>query len=1437
MKINKPINKFIIATATVAVSSGVIIGGIKLYAANNELGLYSIQIQNREQNFVTNKNQIALAAFLTAQGEQVANFDLKAIDDKSIEKPIVLAAEQPGTTRRFTSEQFLNYFVERFDRQTPTFIVQIGQMTFVNEYWDALDPQEFIEYARWFINNVSWGPDAISLQRFALKRGVTRSGNNLLLGQHNSQRKEDTRIEFFPDSFFGSFPIHSDISGKGNAPDNLTYKIFNTPLSKEQLDLYLNTIPQQQVLTNWDKNHSIGGIPATNLLINQKFYKYDLNKILLDTFANIAEKQTDVVEQTTQSQQNQAASTPKTQDVISQEITKKLESLKNKNDDFIIAVDESLSLEDIKVKFSAAALILADTLKLQLPKDFSLIFDDSLLQQKYTLKAIEKDPNFPSVDSEGLPQANITFSFQLDGENQQTTLETQNGALQRQQEGEQTQEASEATTYQKTFFINQEKTVNLTSLLVAELNLIIKKEVDKIVKNGFYDLYNINQGLNQKIGIYQGENQQFAKFFPLDEQSDSLHAQYEYLSNFNSKYYQSATIIKTEKVSPTVFELTVQFEDKSEKTFTFNLDSKAADFEAQLEAFRSYKIAIGFLNRSVPRVIQEVDTTIDGKATTLYNIYTDVFDNLIDTVLKNKPFVASKLNGSYLDSQIDATTGLKSFSHKRGEHFGFSPESRISYISLLKASTPEFKTTGINYLKYVGAHEYGHHHTLQYAFNVSDPKNNIIINALPSVGQPSVQSLYNIDALQLYLDARSSGLKIEKGTPKGETDQQGVFPVFSYDNNKNKNSRFETTSDIFGSSENRNVDNVIADPTRRFLQTFDGLKQAAKLRNLKLYDLFLLNSIDAESGTINPGIEGRAKFFRHSDKLIQQIANSSGAQELQTSSNDNKQEDKKETDGFVDAREIKELYSDSIKDGLGNIIEFNDRGEPIVAEFENNGDGTFSDLKVKIFYPNGQPVIDVKTFKKEDSLQELQTNISAVQKRFRDQIVTNFNNNGWNTTKNFTNKFVLSTPEYKDTLEQILSNPIVKSAYVGTSLDKKSSLDINNLEVKLNIDEKAYDVYKFFSELDNKTFTRNTSDTLYTVFNFFKTRLAAIKSGDITEDKLKKAKNSRPQRPDIFAQFDIDEIKQIVQAKSLSIDKLLPILKQNSQSLNSNLNTTLLSQLTNFGFQRSDDLLKKLNSIGSFEDSLIRKMSSVLESIIFYKTRQLNSILDIFKYAIEQQLSTQRTRIPTGQRQDLARIRRVISIGINLLKERFRTKLFQSLSQNANSIFQFAAKDSQQKYSSDKIFSFVGSDLNDYLRRFDLKIDLTKQSLTSSQAQTQEIYLARSAVFFGSQPYGKLIQGNSASYYQNPKYDYFAQVNSRFSSTVDQSEFKENVPFSSLNRIAPLANLLKLNQIVAEITPSKNPTPPAPKTATKQEEKKTTRIFWFSIWVFIQNKY
>lgn len=83
------------------------------------------------------------------------------------------------------------------------------------------------------------GPEIITLKEFFDCKGVELRGNNLTLGSHSNIDKEQTTIKFFPDAFFGSIPMHS-LSGQGNAPDSLLYKINKKLLTIDELkDFYL----------------------------------------------------------------------------------------------------------------------------------------------------------------------------------------------------------------------------------------------------------------------------------------------------------------------------------------------------------------------------------------------------------------------------------------------------------------------------------------------------------------------------------------------------------------------------------------------------------------------------------------------------------------------------------------------------------------------------------------------------------------------------------------------------------------------------------------------------------------------------------------------------------------------------------------------------------------------------------------------------------------------------------------------------------------------------------------------------------------------------------------------------------------------------------------------------------------------------------------------
>ncbi|AHH45349.1 PDxFFG protein [Mesomycoplasma bovoculi] len=1334
MKLSKPLSRFLIASATVAASTGILIAGIKLYSIHNELGVYPIQIKDKVSDFIAKKDQISEAEFVNTKGEKVAHFDVKALTDKSVKEPIVLEDNIESKQRRFSTDEFEKWFGEHYNRQTPIFNVRVGLMNFVNEYWDALEPQEFLEYALWFVNNVSWGPDAISLQHFALKKGVTRKGNNLLLGQHSGLRKEETKIDFYPDSFFGSFPIFSKLAGKGNALDNLTYKIFSNPISKSALDEYLATIPQKQVLANWDKRDNVAGLAGISLLKGQKVYKYNLLQLLAQTVG--------------------MSSPTDTKTSSAKKIAKEFDKFSRYN--FIVFDYPGQTLDQVKEKFEAAALLVANKLSLQLPSGYQFQFDDLELQPK-TIANVEIqrgiDKYTTNTGNDNFPQGILKISFEKSGD--QTTNDTMG-----------------------LYLIHNFKDSTMT-LEIAEMAAAIKSKVDEIVKDGFYDLYNIHQGDEKQIGLYQ-QSPDEVSFFAIDNEwnpSPTTYAQNEYLSNFDSSLWSVWTVKNLEKVSPTILKVNLQKGDETtsvqSKSITFDLDPKKPDYKKQLREFSYFKQAINWFDRSTPRIIQEVDQLVNGKSETYYQLYADVYDGLIDTVLTNKPLTGEQLQGTYLTKTVDPKTGMLSYSSQKGQYIGFSPTSRISYISLLKASSPFFKTTGINYLKYVGTHEYGHHQTLTYAQDNSDPSTNVILNALSTITQPQVQSFYNLRTLQLYLDARSSGLKIRRSDPDLNSSLTGVFPNFSY--KKGGENSFETEKEIYGSTQNQDIGVLLADPTRRFLQSFNGLKKAAQLRNLKLYDLFLLNSFDTESGTINPSTEDKAEYFRQSQKLLNSIVPGSVPNASQTNIQN---QTKTSLSPFISGSDIKDLYTHSITDGKGNQIQFDENNKPIIATYTVNSDGvTFSNLDVKVFYPNGKPVIDVKTFKQSNSLAELTQAISAVQESFLRQLVVKFSDNGWNGTSNTNTsnveKFRVNSQEWSNILTSLLTNPVEKYAF----LNSVSTNNKNNVTFEL-ADHlvQDLDIEKILSNKNEKTDPKNTK-----------------------EENIK----------ELFQQLQLNEqerqkIESIIQKNTKLKDKnkIIEFFKKKHDDVINQLNTQLKQiqnqqQIVNTTSVQSNNLYDELKNIGDIKNSFYQKISdAIFEKLSKYVSafdKEIN-LLELSKVLLDQDKHTPTQTRSTKNGQEITANKEIIKIVTisNKLINLFKQKLYQEVANKLDTLLTFKVNGQTQKAPN-------------LLQQLKKDILAAGDAGKTSDEYHNELFRFRNSIEFGSIPYAKIIDVNGKTYYQNPKYDIFVNINKldeqgriiRSQGTATISDNSETDPNSYDKPVhkAPLATLLKLDKL------------------------------------------
>ncbi|MDW2923480.1 PDxFFG protein [Mesomycoplasma ovipneumoniae] len=1107
MKKTSILVSYLLAGGGLTAAVGGIMGGIKLYANNNELGVYNLDVTSDTID-ETKQGELVYANFFNAQGENVAAF-VPVEDDKDGKYEILLNPKIQSEKRVFTESEFADWFAINYNRQTPIFELKLGVMKFVNEYWDAISPSEFLDYAKWFTKNVAWGPDALTLEHFALKKGVTRSGNNLLLGQHSAVRKEEARIEFFPDSFFGSFPIYSELAGRGNAPDNLTYKIFEDAISKEALDEYFRKIPQQQVLANYDKTKVVAGIPAADLVKNEKIYLYDIVKILKGTFGD------------------------------NQEILDKLEKFKEP-ENFFVFENEGQTIDDVKKKFELATLMFAHENDIQLPKNYSLNFPQDF-EKTYKIHDISDTIRASLKNDENNTPRGI-LSLKLEDPESDSTSEDQK-----------TPANDQDTT---DFFITQNVNPDIITLIAAELATKISQKVDEIVKNGFYDLYNLNHPVGKTIGIYQKDSNN-RLFFPLGTRSESpsIEAQNEYLSEFDTNLWSSYQIKSLKKLSKT--ELEVELTDPNDaegstKTIKFNLDPENPNYAKNVEEFNSFKIAVDWKNRAIPKVIQEIETLKDGKTTTVYQLYGEIFDGLIDKVLRDKLTNGEDLVGTYVDFDIDPETGLKKYTTKRGEFVGYSHSSRIPYIALLKASSPFFKTTGINYLKYVGAHEYGHHQTLNYAQDNSDPDSNVVLNAISTNAGLGLQSFYNFDVLQLYLNARSSGLSLRKASPSLNPEDKGIYPNFSFDSENN----FESESQIFGSNENQNIDELISKKSRRFLQTIEGLKTAADIRKLKLYDLFLLNSIDPDSGTINPGTSGISKFFRNRN------------QDLKSNSENESSENIEKQTGFIDSSDVQGIFANSLTDGAGNKIQFDEEGKIRVADFEPGPDRTtFTNLKVHLFYENGKPVIDPLTFKNPNSLGELQQKIKQIQDEFDNKIVKNFRDNGWDSSPQSFTRFSPSSPLFEKSLQSILHNPVENQAFFGTIIGQNPQ----NLKVSVEIPDSVFDLSQFLTQVQLSL-------------------TAPQPVANLANELLNK-------QGSLGFKFD-DFFKLLKGTQPSSSDELSQVFKAFQESFNfRDVIQPLLDSIITISNQDGSDLHANLINISIFKDSLFKRITQIVSTL------------------------------------------------------------------------------------------------------------------------------------------------------------------------------------------------------------------------------------------------
>lgn len=891
--------KVLLSAGLITLVSGSTVGGMFAYAKNSDElnGTYSgftkRELRNDFSQIRDEQNKLKPEIAILNPSKQRIVATVNETYDK------FAFVTDPKTWYDF--DQFFKIYYELFNE---SFILQVkyGSFSFYNEYVLAVKPKQFIEFTLWFFNNVSWGPDLLTLDSFRIVQGVEQNGNSITLGSHASLHKESSEIKFFPDAFFGSMPIYSTSQGQGNAVDALTYSLFDDKVSKANLDSFLKNIPAATALKNNSGKYFVKLNNPTNL-IGQEFL----------VLPNEAKKETDFA--LTQQEKAEGHGTfviPTNSTVDSLKTFIKNNFLDENEGNKYLEIFKNSSNANAQRKFQKAKVVNVQLNQVQTTMSIVFEFGDGT-QHTYVMKSEDKDPFWFS--------AYETFKTILDA-NLKSFLD----------------------------FYDYESYVQ---------NSDKSKKKFWIFKNG------------NKQALYQTRTE------ALDKNKKAIKD-----SNLNNKIDEHVFEIELESFSVVDGVFKAQFN----KNINIEFDAKNLTDDV-LNAFDEFKAAIGYRGSIGPAALQygpEDVTMVDaegkqlkGLETRQYQVYVETYNGLINRVLRKYPHLKVKLNGPHIVKKLNKDYFYE-YSIEEGDFYGLSDSDRIGIPLLLAASLDDFDGLPTDFLKYVGAHEYGHHFTLDSSQALNDNSKAVLVGGLSTNRGINESSYYSIDALRNYLNARTN-LEVTRVNSLGNESEKGSFLKFTYI--KNDGTKYvETKEDIWGSADNdrQNIANIINNPKRRFLQDFEGIQKAAKLRDVKLGDLFIANSFDEESGTLNPYIGGILKSF--------------------SGTKDNFQ--------FEDVVIGKLLTS--LKDGLGTnlaekAVQINPNNpneyslNPVT--FGQNEAGNTVVRAINMFDLNGNPVINVplNTPLTQAELTYVQTRIATIRKSFQDLITRTVSESGWNT--------------------------------------------------------------------------------------------------------------------------------------------------------------------------------------------------------------------------------------------------------------------------------------------------------------------------------------------------------------------------------------------------------------------------------------------------------
>ncbi|UWD34528.1 PDxFFG protein [Mesomycoplasma molare] len=994
--------KVLISSGIILTSSAAAIGGAFLFANLSD------EVNGSKSNLTSEELKNDYSKIYDSDRNLKPQLSVK----DPLKKQTVALLNEEGTEFWFknnpnTKYNFEDFFQKYYEKYEESFILEVkyGSFSFYNEYVLAVRPKQFIEFTKWFFTNVSWGPDLVTLESFRLVPGVEQNGNAITLGSHSTLHKEVSEIKFFPDAFFGSLPIYSELSGRGNSTDSLTYLGFRNLQDKKTIDVFLKSIPSISAIKNANsssENNAFLSLLIPSKLLNKEF------KVLPNRTAG----------------ENGRGTLLFNKDITEEEYTKILKENKLNINNFPFS-----SLE----------------------------------------KAIVTSTNSVLNDS------NPVFTLELTFPN----LDSNNKLNLRMTEGE----------------ISSKWLVSYYTL---------KSEIDRDIKH-FLDFYDVTSYKNRKIFEFTENNKKY--FYKSKIEALNKNKTLKNYSNLPEDIKAKLVELTVKDIDVVDAKLHITFVNSQNEENTVIYDSKNIDeFEQEFEFLKE---ALGYKGSLNPVTISygpenlslkdEDGNPITGLDSRNYQVYYETYSGIIKSITKKYPHLLKKQNGPHIAKKLN-DKGYYEYSLENGEFRGFQSSDRIGLPLVLGATLDDFQGISIDFLKYVTAHEYGHHFTLDQNKALNTGENALVIGGLGTRSGINIDSYYSKIGLKNYLLARSN-LDFERVNAFGKPSEKGQFIRFKYIKDDGSEVT-ESDNDIWGNANPKaDIYSVIKNKERRFLQTFEGLEEAAKLRNVKLRDLFLANSFDEHSGTLNPEISGSTKSFVKKEIEIDGV---------------------KKTTYVAETVTLKNILNE-LTDGKGNkisdLVTFTSDTtfdlEIVKLEEKIAEDGTKQTLakEIRMFNADGTPVINIPLNEPLDkaSLDFIKERTNSIKTSLENTVVTTFISSGWNTSNSFLGGTIspsfrtfLSSesgsilksnllnrndnseinPENNKLLEE--NNPRNSKEYLSINSNEELGLQVNNIiEVAKNFEDNRSSGRAYEGQIGNVlTFVNGSNDNYNSEIKF-----------------------------------------------------------------------------------------------------------------------------------------------------------------------------------------------------------------------------------------------------------------------------------------------------------------------------------------------------------------